>query len=409
MIALLCLLILLTLVFAHQTRRHERLLASIPVRIHVNGSRGKSSVTRLIAAGLRAGGIRTAAKTTGTMPSFINPDGSEDPIMRGGNANIIEQVGIVRRAARLKVEALVVECMGIKPELQGLLEDRMIRSTHSLITNVRADHLEEMGPRMIDVAQSLARTIPRGGAFYTAEPDYQELLAHVAAERGSTVHLVQATEADEAVLGRFSYFEHAENVALAVAVCASLGVDRAVALDGMVKATPDPGAMRIYHVSEPGADIHFVNGFAVNDPDSYLLAWERLDQALPVPRKVLGLVVCRRDRIERSQQLGRLLASGLPVDVCLATGSETAPFRRALRRRKGEGPVLLDMEGAGADEIFAAVREHCGEVPLVAFGIGNIVGLGTEIVEEFSSHATQPAHPTEDGGVSSGWNGAREA
>lgn len=409
MIPLLCLLVLLTLVFAHQTWRHERLLASIPVRIHVNGSRGKSSVTRLIAAGLRAGGIRTVAKTTGTMPSFIYPDGSEDPIMRGGNANIIEQVGIVRRAARLEAEALVVECMAIKPELQGLLEDRMIRSTHSMITNVRADHLEEMGPRMIDVAQSLARTIPRGGAFYTSEPDYHDLLAQTAAERGSTVQFVQATEEDEASLRRFSYFEHAENVALALAVCASLGVDRGIALAGMVKSTPDPGAMRIYHVSEPGVDIHFVNGFAVNDPDSYLLAWERLSQALPVPRKVLGLVVCRRDRIERSQQLGRLLASGLPVDVCLATGSETAPFRRTLRRRKGEGPVLLDMEGARADEIFIAVREHCGDVPLVAFGIGNIVGLGTEIVDEFKSHASQPEHPMEDGGTSAGWNGAREA
>ena len=30
--------------------RHRRALAQIPLRIHVNGTRGKSSVTRLIAA-----------------------------------------------------------------------------------------------------------------------------------------------------------------------------------------------------------------------------------------------------------------------------------------------------------------------------------------------------------------------
>lgn len=35
---------------------HRQRVASIPIRIHVNGTRGKSSVTRLIAAGLRAGG-----------------------------------------------------------------------------------------------------------------------------------------------------------------------------------------------------------------------------------------------------------------------------------------------------------------------------------------------------------------
>ena len=34
---------------------HQRRLASIPIRIHVNGTRGKSGVTRLIAAGLRRG------------------------------------------------------------------------------------------------------------------------------------------------------------------------------------------------------------------------------------------------------------------------------------------------------------------------------------------------------------------
>ena len=41
--------------------RHRRQLARIPKRIHVNGTRGKSSVTRLIAAGLRAAGLRLAS------------------------------------------------------------------------------------------------------------------------------------------------------------------------------------------------------------------------------------------------------------------------------------------------------------------------------------------------------------
>lgn len=36
--------------------KHRWLVSRIPVRVHVNGTRGKTSVTRLIAAGLRAGG-----------------------------------------------------------------------------------------------------------------------------------------------------------------------------------------------------------------------------------------------------------------------------------------------------------------------------------------------------------------
>ena len=51
---------------------HLRSLSHIPLRIHVNGTRGKSSVTRLVAAGLREGGLRTFAKTTGTATSVID-------------------------------------------------------------------------------------------------------------------------------------------------------------------------------------------------------------------------------------------------------------------------------------------------------------------------------------------------
>ena len=39
--------------------------------VHVNGTRGKSTVCRLIEAGLRAGGLRVFCKTTGTDPMTI--------------------------------------------------------------------------------------------------------------------------------------------------------------------------------------------------------------------------------------------------------------------------------------------------------------------------------------------------
>jgi len=77
---------------------YRRQLARIPVRVHVNGTRGKSSVTRLIAAGLRAGGIRTCAKTTGTLARMILSDGRELPIFRPDRANVIEQKRIVANA-----------------------------------------------------------------------------------------------------------------------------------------------------------------------------------------------------------------------------------------------------------------------------------------------------------------------
>src|SRR3954471_10732401 len=58
-------------------RRHRVHMRGVPVRIHVGGTRGKSTTTRLIATGLRAGGVRVLAKTTGSEPRLILPDGSE--------------------------------------------------------------------------------------------------------------------------------------------------------------------------------------------------------------------------------------------------------------------------------------------------------------------------------------------
>ena len=55
-------------------KAHCRRLKAVPIRILVNGTRGKSTVTRLIAAGLAAGGLRVYAKTTGSAARIILPD-----------------------------------------------------------------------------------------------------------------------------------------------------------------------------------------------------------------------------------------------------------------------------------------------------------------------------------------------
>ena len=91
-----------------ESRAHREHLARIPIRIHVNGTRGKSGVTRLIAAGLRAGGMHTFAKTTGTLARAIFPDGTEYPVFRPARANVIEQLRVARVAARQNVDALVI-------------------------------------------------------------------------------------------------------------------------------------------------------------------------------------------------------------------------------------------------------------------------------------------------------------
>jgi gamma-polyglutamate synthase len=197
-----------------------------------------------------AGALRTSphaivvAKTTGTAARFIAPDASESPINRRlGTVNVIEQVGVVHRAAELGASCLVVECMAVDPNLQELNQRKLIRSNVGVITNVRADHVEEMGPTLEDIARSLSRSMPAGGVCFTAEREYFAVLADEAWRRNCTLVPVDPDGVTDAEMAGFGWVTFKENVALAVATHA--GVPRDRALQGMYAAPPDPGVLRV--------------------------------------------------------------------------------------------------------------------------------------------------------------------
>ena len=66
--------------FRRRESRHTATLDTLDVNVHVNGIRGKSTVTRMIGGMLRAQGFTTIAKTTGTYACVIDHEGTEHPI-----------------------------------------------------------------------------------------------------------------------------------------------------------------------------------------------------------------------------------------------------------------------------------------------------------------------------------------
>ena len=171
---------------------HKKALGNLPIRIHVNGTRGKSSVTRLIAAGLRESGFKTLAKTTGTTPRIINDKGRDIEIHRLRSASIGEQIKLMRYFSKKNPDAIVIECMAVNPQYQWVSEHRIINSTISVITNVRPDHLDEMGSTMSDISYSLSNTIPFNGSFITAERDYCEEFEEIAKKRNTVINIVES-------------------------------------------------------------------------------------------------------------------------------------------------------------------------------------------------------------------------
>ncbi len=375
--------VLLIAYWMHEYWRHQRNVKQIPIRIHVNGTRGKSSVTRLIAAGLRAGGKKAVAKITGTLPRVVLPDGREAAIIRLMGANIIEQKYIFRHAVKEKPDAIVIECMAVNPVFQWITERQFVRSTISVITNCRPDHLDLMGSTEQSVAMSLSNTIPNGGVCYTAENEHFQLLQKIAKHRHCKIHQIRPTDVTPDELSHFKYIEHAENVQLALAVCAEAGVPRDVAIKGMMTAHPDPGALKKYVIHDGNKTIHFYNVFAANDPKSTGRVIEMVTGHLTNVEKII-ILNSRSDRLFRSHQLVDAVNS-LDYSYLLLTGEipdkvEAYALSVGIPREK-----LFALGEPLPEVVYKKVLDLTGTESHV-LGIGNIAGriyYGSQIVAHF--------------------------
>ncbi|MCP4291826.1 MAG: poly-gamma-glutamate synthase PgsB [bacterium] len=380
----LLLLVIITALGMWEMFRHAYHRRKIPIRIHVNGSRGKSSVARLIAAGLKAGGIAVVGKTTGSAAAVINTDGSETPVVRRGAPNIKEQLGVFRRAARQNPKALVIECMAVRPDLQSVCEHSIVKATHGVITNVRPDHLEVMGPTMDDVAASLAGTVPSGSHLFTAEDRYDGFLAKRAKRSRSKFTLSTAETVSEKEMENFSYEEFPENVSLALDVCQSVGITRDVALHGMWSVTPDVGAMTRWVFDEKTDNsetqrIEFINGFAANDPDSYVRVWKRLGLN-ENPENVILLMNIRSDRQRRSKDMAPLFGKELSAAHYVLIGEETALFADMIRRGGVSADTIYNYSHLEATELWDRLV-GLGNDGCQVVGVGNIAGIGNRLLD----------------------------
>jgi poly-gamma-glutamate synthase PgsB/CapB len=383
------LLLLLLIIFLGygviELRSHYINVKKIPIRIQVNGTRGKSSVTRLIAGGLRAGGMRAVAKTTGAKPRFIISDREETPIKRLGKANILEEIRIFRQAQKYKPEAIVIECMALVPEYQKIECNQLVCTNYGVITNVRADHLDVMGPTVKDVATALSGTIPKQGEFFTAENTYLPLFEAKAQKFNTRLHHSNPdTVSDEEMKG-FTYVEHKENVALVLLVCEHFGIDRKTALAGMYRTTPDSGALRIYTIRDFGKQIELVNTTAANDPDSIAMLWEK---AKDRKDERIVLVNCRDDRADRSKQLGELVATSFPANFYVATGFLTSVFVRSAIGHRIPKNKIIDLGGKNPAEIYPKIFELVQKDALV-FATGNTVGFGETLINYFATKGAE--------------------
>ena len=363
---------------------HLRSLDAIPLRIHVNGTRGKSSVTRLVAAGLREGGLRTFAKTTGTAPRVIDSEGKDRIIHRLRLPSIGEQVRLLSYFASERPQAVVMECMAVQPQYQWIAEHQMVKSHIGVITNVRPDHLDEMGPTEDDVAYSLCNTIPVDGILITGEDQKKDILKEVASSNRSDLIFSDDKSVTNDELDKFTYMEHPSNVAVALDVCKEAGISRDIALAGMHKVQPDLGALVAWNLDMNEKRLQFVNGMAANDPVSTLQIWKFVIDRYPAVGGTCVFFNSREDRPLRTRQMIELTLEEIKPDHFIIRGDKVTSAIKGLSHHSPKTNVKV----IGLDEPLNEVVDLLEDLPndTLIYAIGNQVGAGQDILQLISEY-----------------------
>jgi poly-gamma-glutamate synthase PgsB/CapB len=280
-------------------------------------------------------------------------------------------------AARRQADVVVLECMAIHPELQWVSEQRIVRATVGVITNVRLDHMEVMGRTREAIARALSLTVPRRGILVTGSRHHLELFTEACARLGSVLRPAPDSLVPDAMVAG-AVMDFPENTATALAVCEAIGVERERALRGMRGVVQDVGALRVHRTRLAGKRVTFINAFSLNDVESLQAVWRRLDQAGDLSRPRIVILNCRADRPLRSGVFGEVAGAALGADRLVLVGEATGHAFRAAVRAGLDPERILRCQGQSPKKTYQQVVALAPDGATL-IGIGNYYGAGESI------------------------------
>ena len=223
----------------------------------VTGTRGKSSVVRLLAAAFLSLGISCRARFTGVVPTEISPEGTRT-LLRSQGGHIEELRWWLRQLP--PTEAVVVENSAVSPDLQ-ILASRWLRPRLLIVTNVRADHEEVWGPGREGARRALLAGIP---------PSVPVLLGEEASGDAPLRSALEARVPSVLTLSQGEGGYEASNRRLALATLAFFGLDSS-RVDFDAHLADDRGRFRLVRV---GSGL-LACAFSANEPESTESLWRR--------------------------------------------------------------------------------------------------------------------------------------
>ena len=379
MIVTLILVILVIALLIGESIIINRSVRDIKFRIHINGTRGKSTVTKYISAGLREANLKVIGKVTGEIPTLLLPDETTETIKRRGSARVQEQFDIIRKAGKNKVDALVLECMSIDPALQKL-ESSFFKPDIYIITNIKDDHHEKMGDTMDSHVKSICSAIPYNSKIIACERPYMNIIKDRAIAKNST--FIKALDLHDSEKRKIPDTVHESNVKLALTACIEAGISREYAFKGILKSI-SKSESPLCSIPNDKHNQFFLNAFSINDTQSasdFLSFWTK---KLSVADKIVVVFNTRSDRPIRTDLFTEWIKSNhAKITTVILTGDHKIRANRKLAAMNLNIQIKR-MRINSRTRIKDTIMENAGNAGLIV-GIGNVKGLGYRIINEFS-------------------------
>jgi gamma-polyglutamate synthase len=357
----------------------KKSLRKLKIRVLVNGTRGKSSVTEYIAAGLRNASGNTFAKITGVRPTIIYSDGKQELIKRRGPARVQEQIKIIRLATKNNVDVMILECMSINPELQKL-ESSIFKPHVYVITNIREDHREHMGKTIEEEVHSICSAIPRDSVIVSGEEKYLKGIQSYAESQNSRVVLLKSYASlnfDGLPPGVFI-----SNVAIAMTVCEIMGVEPENSFASISQYISEK-KIPLQEINIEQRKVSFLNGFDVNDVPSAIEFIKYWLEIIGGSRELIIIFNTRADRPYRSVDFAKWLATLERVKYIILTGNHIHFASRILCLNGFQVERIIKWNDADIKNIKNSLTQISSSEEIVV-GMANIAGDGFKILQSLN-------------------------
>lgn len=283
-----------------EVSKFKEKIAHIPIRIIVEGTRGKSSAAMMLGEMLRSQGKNTLVKVTGENPLLIY-NGVIFPLYRKGNVALLDYE-LIPGILNFDLDAIVYENQALTPYTMRYFH-QALDPQYVIVPNIRTDHPENMGFSLPEITRNFAdnyRVTKRVTHVYYVEPISEvHDIVYPILKKYAEMYPDRMSLSDVTVPDKWRDLPGIENfLVTSFFLRHALGilVDEEIYIQNLQPQL---------HFMKGSGSLKYMNLAKINDPDSFLRMLSYMLKITPGNLALVGFL--RDDRVGRTRIFEKIL------------------------------------------------------------------------------------------------------